>query len=357
MNPYLTIFVLTSLIAFVCNKKGKVAGALIICIILSVFAGTRTESVAPDYYLYEYLFSLVGRSTRTFIETYPYMEWSFIIIPNFVKLLFQQSTDIVNGSFLMFALLGVSLKMYAINKYSSHFFFSVFLYFGFIFLMSDMITIRAGVASSLFLLSVFYFDEKKYTHVMILIALALIFHYSSVICIFVLLALRFNVGYKLLFTMSIIAIVIAVLKIDVLNMMGLGRFFPKIEMYNQIQKKGGGDELNLFNFRILFSLFIIVIFSMNFKKLITIKYFDTLFKIHIISVILFFLFSSMNMTFSVRTFEYLTVIQVILFPLLLDIFDKKLKLIPYIILILYGIMQYYYLIELSKLFHRYESWL
>ncbi len=357
MNSYLIIFILVSFVALVSNKRGKLLGTFVIFLMLSFFAGTRTENVAPDFYLYEHLFSQSVKSTKDFIDTYPYLEWSFIIIPNFLKLIYGNINDVINGSFLVFAFLGVFIKMWVINRYSKHFFFSVFLYFGFIFLMSDMITIRAGVASGFFLLSVFYFEEKIYAHVIAFILLSLIFHYSSVICIFIFLLLRFNVSYKSLFIIGILAIFIAVIKIDILNVLGLGRFFPKIDMYSEIQKKGGVDQLNVFNFRILFSLFFIVIFWIYYKKLSSVKFFDALFKIHIISVILFFLFSNLNMTFSIRIFEYLTIVQLILFPLIIDIFGKKIKIISYIILIIYGIIQYYYLIEYSKLFNNYESWL
>ena len=348
---------MVSLLALFAFRTLKGIITIIIVIVLVLFAGTRTVSVAPDYELYEYLFSQVLISTRDFVELFPYLEICFVIIPNLLKFFFQDHSTVVEMTFLIFALLGVSIKMWTIYRYSSYFFLSVFLYFGFIFLMSDMITIRAGIASGLFFLSIFFINDKKNKKVAVLFCIALLFHYSSVICLFIYVLLYRKISYKTLLIMSLFAVVIAVGKIDIINLIGLGRLFPKIEMYNEIQRKGGVDQLNLFNFRILFSIFIIIIFSVHYKKLRALPHFDNLFKTHFISVILFFVFSTLNMTFSIRTFEFLTIVQLILFPYLVNIFPKKIRFIPYFILIAYGIAQYYYLIDYSKIFNTYESWL
>lgn len=357
MSAYIIIFFLTSLLAVFGLKKLKGISTIAITLLLVLFAGTRESSVAPDYKLYEYLFSEVLWSTKDFVANFSYLEYCFIIIPNIIKAFIDSNSAVIEITFLVFALLGVSIKMWTLYRYSSNFFLSVFLYFGFIFLMSDMITIRAGVASGLFFLSLFYIEKKEYKKILACFIGALLFHYSSVVCLLIYFLLYRNISYKNLFVMAFVGVVIAIAKLDIVNLIGLGRFFPKIELYNEIQRKGGGDQLNLFNFRIIFSLLITAIFFINYKKLKVLPYFDNLFKTHIISMILFFVFSTLNMTFSIRTFEFLTIVQLVLFPYILNAFPRKLRILPYALLIAYGIGQYYYLIDYSKLFSTYDSWL
>lgn len=346
MIPYIFIYLSSLLISLFKNKRNKYIICSILVILLTLFAGTRGD-IDNDHLLYKFYFLTSVNGNFSKLQT----ELSVYIIPNILNWV---TRDFLNWSFVVFAFLSLSTKLFAIKDYR-FFSLAIILYLGNLFFIQDMTTIRASVASGFFLLSIKDIEEKKDKQFFIKIALAFLFHYSSVIFIGVWLINKFKVKYKWLIIALGFAILVPIFKLNFIEILHLGAISNKAEIYMQM-KNNEEEKLNLFNFKILFSLFFLIVLYWN-KKKINYKGFDLMLKIHFLSLILFFLFSTTGLTFSLRTFELLSIVQIILYPLILLCFNKKLKLLGYILIISISFVFFYYNIFVSNLFKYYTSWL
>jgi hypothetical protein len=104
------------------------------------------------------------RDTHVYLEmiaTYDDLwmaEPTFWIINQFNQLLLGGNDQIF---FLIYAILGVTIKIIAINRLSSLPLLSVYLYICLYFVLHEMTQIRAGVVSALFLLAVYHIAKKE----------------------------------------------------------------------------------------------------------------------------------------------------------------------------------------------------
>lgn len=352
---YYVMFFITSICALLGNSKNRNLALIILIVILTLFAGTRLD-IDNDYHMYFKLFQYVEKNTKDFNNREVPLEWCVYVFPHFFKLLFTNKIEVARFTILLFAILGVSIKLTAIKKYSNFFFLSVILYVSNLFIMQEMTTIRAGVASAIFLLSIGDIEEKKDKNFLIKILLCFFFHSSSIIFIIIWLLLKAKINIKYLYVAIGFSFVSAILKINILTLLFLDKIFPRVEIYIKMMEWMKEDETNIYNFRILFALGMVVLFGLFYKKLKEIKYFDILYRIHIISICLFFLLSTSAQVFSIRTFEVLAVVQILLYPMIIYIFKPNLMYIGWIIIIAFSLLQIIYLIDVVDIYKPYKSW-
>jgi EpsG family len=345
-------FIFTAIISSIYNNKNKNFIVIILIIVLSLFAGTRSKKVDVDYNVYVDLFN-EGVANFSNFQFFSVGEPCTYIIPNIINL-FTENYIVI--SIFIFAILGVSLKILTLKKYN-FFFLGLMLYTSNLYLIQEMTTIRAGIASGIFLLSINDILEGRDKKVFYKMILAICFHYSSIIFVLIWIILRKKLIFKYYFIGIILSIIIALTKINLLTLFMLDKVFPKVEIYLRALEIESVGELNVFNFRILIAIFIailLLIYSHKFKEN---KLFNILIRIHLLSIMIFFVFSQTNMVFSLRLFEMISVIQIVLYPMIIFIFNKKVNFIGSFIVILISIIQFYYLIEVSEIFKEYDSWL
>lgn len=352
---YYIVFVISSILALLDNLKGGKVLVFLIIILLALFAGTRLD-IDNDFYMYYKTFYYIEKTTKDFSERMIPLEWSVFFIPHFFEQLINDRVTIVRTVILTYAILGVSTKIIAIKKYSQFFFLSVLLYVSNLFLMMEMTTIRAGVAAGIFLLAIYDLERNDNKNFAIKILLCFFFHSSSVLFIIPWILLKFKINIKYYYIAILFSFVLAVTKINVLKLLLLDKIFPRIEIYFKMMEWQKNEGTNMFNFRIIFSLFMVFIFAWFYKKMKDIKYFDILFKIHIFSICIFLLLSSTAEAFSLRSFELLSVVQIILYPMVVYIFHRKLSFLGWIIIILFSLLQIYYLIDVADIYKPYKSW-
>lgn len=355
---YIFLFIFSTLLAFLyVNFKYTGIVYYTIILILSIFAGSRSYNVSFDYETYQSIFDIaINENYSNYILQTAGTELCAFVLPQISHLLFQVDESANNFTFVIFAFLGVITKLSALRK-SEFFFLGFMLYISNLFWGQEMITIRAGVASGIFLLSIQDIVDKQNKRFFIKMIFAFIFHTSSVLFVFCWAIIRYKVTLKKMLWGLFISIIIAVLKINLLSLLYLNTVFPKIQIYLDSQDLAGGDKVNVFNFMAMFSMLIIFFFLSIMKRFKDNVLFDTLFKIHILSLIIFFAFSPVNMVFSLRSFELLSVIQLLLYPMIVIVFPTKLKVIGYTTIIAFSIIQFYYFIYYSNLFNNYSSWL
>jgi len=355
MIYYYLVFFITTIIAIGGDVKIKKISSIFIAIILILFAGTRLN-VDNDYHMYYKLFQYMENTLEKFKNRDVPLEWSMYFFPYIFKI-FNNTSDSIKACFALFAVLGVSTKIIAIKKYSEYFLLSITLYIGYLFLMMEMTTIRAGVAAGIFMLSLKNLEENNNKKFFIKLLCCFFFHSSSVLYIIPWILFKYKINIRLYYIAILISLFSTLLKINILTLFFLDRIFPKVQDYLKIMEWQKESGVNVLNFRVLFAVLIIIAGAVFYRKLKVIKYFEILFKIHIISLCFFLVFSNTSQVFSTRTFEMFAVMQILLYPLMIRIFPRKVRLIGWTIIILYSCVQIYYLIEVADIYKPYKSWL
>lgn len=138
--------------------------------VMVLIAGLREIGLDPDSENYEYSFQHYYQSFEMGM-----VEPSFTLISAVLNVF----TDNVHLLFLVYALLGVTIKLYAFKKNLQCIFVPLMLYISFYFVLHEMTQIRAGVVSALFLLAVYYIAKKEKRKALLLIIVGSFFHYSS----------------------------------------------------------------------------------------------------------------------------------------------------------------------------------
>lgn len=339
------------------NPKSKLYLFVISGFVLFLFAGLRGSYIDKDYDVYEFFLKSIPSFEFFFsnfsVEDY-YHEPTFILIGIISKAITAENSIIF---FIFFySILGVLFKLYAIWKLSDFAYYSLLLYFCNFYFLHEMTQIRVGVASGIVLISLPYIlsrDKFKYFG---LIILASAFHYSAVLFapFYFLNTKKINIY----FYMSLIfgSIFLYTLKIDpfsLLLMTNIDVLKERILLYQEIQT-WQKQQLNPLNIPLIVNLLLVLFFLLKADLLGSkSKYFYLLLKINSFALASFYLLASIPV-FSLRIYDLLGVVNIILIPHILYIIKPKTLvqsiLILYSLSLLYnilfanGIMQPYKLI-------------
>lgn len=301
----------------------------LVYIALALIVGLRGEGVDHDYTTY--LTSITQNAT---IGEPTYILISYII----------SSLDLPYILlFILYALLGIGIKLYVIEKYSKLQIIAILIYLCNFLLLHDINQIRAGVASAFILFSVPFLARGERYKFCICVLTATLFHFSSLIA-FILLLLtnkQFSrITYLFWFILPILGLSIHFINLDIINLIPIDSVRSKLEMYKYLQEIGtdGFAQVNLFNLYFIFKLFIYYFFLIKYSFY---KDNDGLFnislKIYGISLFLFPSLSSITPLLGYRTSELIGIIEILLFPYLFTIFrtnkQARLMVVLYVILL------------------------
>jgi hypothetical protein len=276
---------------------------LFVCVVLIIVAGFRPEDSVLDYDLYLKNFSDIKSNTQVFIEP------TFILI-----------SSLVNSSiylFLIYAILGVSLKFIAIKQLSELWFLSVLIYLCNFYLLHELTQIRAGVASAILLLCVKPIYERNWKKFVFFALLGFSFHYSALV-IFPLWFLGHEPRKKWLILSIPISYMIYFLGINLVLVLPIPGIQEKLETYKSIQELGDEvwNSINVFN--LLFLTRITIFYFLLWKYDLVLrynKYLPILIKIYCISLMTIPIFATMPVV-AFRVNEFIGIIEIILIPLM-----------------------------------------
>ena len=315
-------------------------------VLLFFIAGFRPVGLDRDSENY-------ARAVQSFIITHNYnfitIEPSFYLIVNVSKFLFD---DVVRGVFILYALLGVSLTLYAIKKNSSFPLLSLIVYSCFYFVLHGMTQIRAGVAGAIFLLAIPDIVNRNLKSFLIKTALATLFHYVAIIMLFIyLINSKHNKQLFYLF-LPFIGILCAITNVGRFFLMSIINFLPeflsyKINIYLALHEMGIFTEINVFNLyysSLLIIYYFAIINTNKFKKEI-----DVL-QIKILGWMLFTFYSFYFLpVFAFRISEFLGLVLIFILPDLISIVREK-YFISFVVF-LYSIVALFNYIFVQKLLH------
>ncbi len=168
----LALFLIIAILCYLEDYIRKYQKSLFFLIgfVLIFVAGFREIGLDPDSENYEYTFqNYFKNGTDEMIEP------SFLLISYILGLF----TDNVHMLFLIYAIFGVSLKMFAFRKMSEFYFVPLLCYISFYYVLHDLTQIRAGVVSGIFLCTLPLIAENKKKIAFFILLGASLIHYSS----------------------------------------------------------------------------------------------------------------------------------------------------------------------------------
>jgi hypothetical protein len=178
--------------------------------------------------------------------------------------------NIFNGNirtvFLIFTIIGVSLKILAIKKYSLTTTLSVFAYICLYFILHEMTQIRVGVATGIFLLALEDIKKRDFKNYFLKTIIAIFFHYSAFIMIFIYILNPYIINRKLFFFLPLIGILLSLFRNVILNnIISIAHILPEFlsfklnNYFDLLLNYGTYSEINLFNFYYLSLICFIII--------------------------------------------------------------------------------------------------
>lgn len=250
--------------------------------------------------------------------------------------------DVTLGVFIIYALFGVSVKIYSIKKLSDNPIFSTYMYLFFYFILHDMTQIRIGVASGLFLLSIY--DRLKGDNLksFIKIALAVSFHFSAVvgIVIFIFDTSKINRPFFVLLPFLGVALYFLLSNQGFIQyLVFLPEFILlKVRMYIELKNNGFYDSINVFN---VLYIFLAIVYYFSLIKIHKINPSNYIY-VKLIGVSLFSFYAmSFLPVFAFRISEFFSIVIIIFFSNMISIFDSyKSKLSYMLVMFLLGFIYF-----------------
>lgn len=322
---YFFIFIIITLFCLYQNEKAKNIFFIISGLLLFFIAAFR-GSIDRDYQGYVTLFNEAATLNSIRIEP------TFLVISFIVKLLFNN----VLFLFIIYALLGVCLKFYAIKKLSDFCLLSVLIYFSNFYLLHEMTQIRVGVASALILISIKPLLDRNLKTFLFIITLAFLFHYSAIIA----LPLYFLNGRKiniLLFALVIpVSYLFYFLNLQItflIDLIPIPEVSTKFHQYKYLSSLHNAYVGNVFNYLQLSRCLLAFLFLWKWDLLQqNNKLSILLLKIYIIAISILVLLSDIP-ALGARASELLMPVEIILIPFLMYIIKQKQLAIILIIVI------------------------
>ncbi len=305
---------------------------IVIGIILILIAGLRPIGIDGDSLNYASVLG-VHLENANFIDKEP-MFW---LINEFNHLVFNSE---VQTFFLLFAILGVSLKLYAIKKLALYPLMSVLIYISFYFILHEMTQIRVGVSIALIYLSIPFIINRELFKFIFILLIATLFHYSSIIFFLLYFIVNINFGKMIYYLLPIIGLVLSLLNFGEILVQSIVPYLPdilsiKLEIYMSKMEQGKMKLVNPVNFG---NLLLIIVYYINLYKT---NFNDSDNQINIILIkmlsmgfLILFAFSYLEV-FAYRMSNFLFFSIVFLIPNILSFFKQKIIIIAFTLLYLF----------------------
>lgn len=289
------------------NIEGLVYFAISLIMVLLV--GTRTPGVDADSLAYVGNYYNLGSSLTETLEP------SFFLIANIAKLFGE-----VQVLFIIYALLAIPLKTYAIFRLSNFRLLSMMVWIAHFFLLQDMTQIRVAVATAIFLYALSDLIEGNKKRYLLLCACAVFFHYSALVLFPIAIFSCKHMGkyWKIFLSLTPVVFYLMYFRgIDLVSLIPLGAFQDKLDAYERLRDKGiAGDEINIFNmlamFRLLTYYMLILFYETIYKKC---KAIGLYLKIYCVSICCYVGLSFLP-ALAIRGSEVFAVIDVVAIPCL-----------------------------------------
>ena len=152
------------------KERDKVIMYILLGLAMIVISGMREVGSTPDSDAYEAMY-YAKDGDITILLTEP----SFSLIVSFL----QTFSFGINGLFFAYAILSIPIHLSAFWRISRIPLLTLTIYISYYYMMHEMVQIRCGVASGLFLWAIYFYTENKKFLTLLFILLGIFFHYSA----------------------------------------------------------------------------------------------------------------------------------------------------------------------------------
>jgi hypothetical protein len=135
------------------------------------FAAMRDVTTTPDSEAYEKMFYGKSNIFANFVEP------TFTVIADIVRFLGYG----VGAVFLIYAIINIVTKGFLIYKISMFPLTTICVYISHLYLLHDMIQIRAGAAAAFLFMATYYIIKERKIYAAIAVGVAILFHFSAVL--------------------------------------------------------------------------------------------------------------------------------------------------------------------------------
>jgi|GEM_PF-1728076 len=333
MIPYFIVLSLISVLSLVSNTNSKKInfGDYLIIFILVLFSGMR-YLVGTDYNLYYNIYNRISylgpieAIQQNKVEIgYSYLNYlTFVIFNNKYAIFFIVSLIIIT-TFICF-----------IKLNSNNFFISIVFFYCFSFFTNSLNIQRQYIATSILIISTYFYRRKSKLGVLITLIAAFLFHRTSIIFIVVYFLIDKVEKNKISFTVLVTAGVIGVVMYDKIISL-FSNIFNKYEIYGNKSYQGGiGTNLMI----LIFLIIALLIMYLKKKKILDekMKFYSNIY----IFGIPFYIVSLKSYLIMRIAMVYFGVYAIILVPEIFKIFNKKIRVSAYVYYSLLMISWFYF---------------
>lgn len=323
---YYILFYIFALYAESLDRKWKKDMLMIVCLVLSFFAGTRDLTWADtDSYLYAFN-NFTPSISELSKDSLPfgYSEKGFFYLGVLVKTFSSDSTIY----FFIVALLSFYFLYKAIDKFCIYPLFGVCAYISRFYLGRNFIQIRAGLSYAIILAAVYYITKRDWKRYFAWVFIAYLFHHSAILAVPLYFLCLIKIKKKHIVIGLVIAFIIAGFYSNVVRML-VADNATDLNVTTYVER-GYQREWGLLNPMIYFQLFLLLAYTFNEKKLrLTTPHYITIRNAYFYSTLLLITLSCYT-ALSGRTSSMFATLEMVIIPSLVLMFHKRNRAIAYI---------------------------
>ncbi len=288
--------------------------SVLLVVILALFAAFRERKLVKDYEMYVQAWNRLDYEVNQ-------IEVSFIFIRNVLRDDFGLAYISI---FITYALLGVITKVLAVKKLSDFFYLSILIYISHFYILHELTQIRAGVAAGFILLAIIPLYKRNFKLFLLFITIAILFHYSAIM-ILPLWFLKSNSKVKFLYFVVPAGFILYFVGFNFMHNIPIAYFQTKMDAYQELSRKrtDGFDTINVFNVFYLIKVAVFYFILINREKISHHNaYFYLLLRIEGLSLLALPALALIP-AIAYRVHEFLGVVEIILFPLIVYAFKRR----------------------------------
>lgn len=318
------------------NKNSKfISKIFLLMSFLSVFIISAIRfGIGTDYFMYKsiYLTAASGVGPEQLSKLYQ-VEPGWATLNYLLGLVFKNGQTI----FIVVALISTICVYKGIIYFDKRINtgFAIFVYLIILYLPSFNI-LRQGFALSILMISFKYIEEKKIVKFILILALAMSFHYTAILFLPVYYILNKDIGKVKWIIILACVILVFINYNDLINLIiGLGPYFEK---YSKYETQGFIKINKTFLILQIIMLMFIAVCNKALKQ--KDKFMHRMLSMYYISIILSFLGSLVS--FAGRADLYFSISQIIFLPYMCkNLFKEKNKIVAYVVIIIYLLIFWY----------------
>lgn len=336
MQTILTVYIVAFLLGFFTffeDRKDRYTQFIFwsMIVVLIVCAGFRPLGVDFDSWSYVGLYQYAESDI---------VEVSFWLLSTIIK----ATVDDVRVLFVVYALITVLIQAYAIRKLANDWLLALLILTSHYFIFQNMTQIRVAVSASIFLCAIYWLSQGKKWIYLLLIGIAILFHYSAAMLLPLVFFSNKDLTKKkrmILAAWIPVMYVLFFIGLDLIVSMPIPYIQSRMAAYEKLKETGLiGDDINPFNslFLLRMAIFYYILFKYEHFKQFT-PYLPVLLKVYCCSFCAFLGFSSLPV-FAGRASELFGIVEIFVFIQLVNAAQPKAFSRLMVVLLAFALLTY-----------------